>query len=137
MQGPLTAAIYFVTQSLDLRPLECNGIPVPFRQNLSRELRFIDYLVFCVRAPFDLAKFQLETVKEDHPDVYYLCRLLYKLLKHCFESHQLNQTYIAKNRWTEIMMEQIGVNLGAEEALTELLSNNKPLLEEQVCLLFY
>lgn len=132
IQDPLTAAMYFVTQSLDLRPLECAGIPVPFRQNLARELRFIDYLFFSVRAPFELARFTLETLKNDQPEIFYICRLMYKLLKHCFEGHQLNQTYIARHRWTEVMMNQIGSSIGAEEALTELLANNRPLLEEQV-----
>ena len=63
----------------------------------------------------------------------WILKLVYKVVRHyCFEN-EINQLRLAKSGWIDnLIIEQLGQNLGEEETMMELVDNNVELLERYI-----
>lgn len=64
-----------------------------------------------------------------------ICKLVYRLLKHIVKDNMMNKFYVAQ--YIELCFEQAMTtteqnNFQAESTITELLRNNKVLLDKQI-----
>ena len=128
----LTKAIYFIAESKDPRPLQCKGVPVFLHQEVARETQLLEVLFLSVSLPFQSGLFNLQGLESSCRFVFQTSRLVYKLASHCFQDHRVNESYTAQLGWSEAMLSHLNFGIGAEEALTQLLSDNKQLLNEYV-----
>jgi hypothetical protein len=65
----------------------------------------------------------------------WILKLVYKVVRHyCFEN-EINQMRLAKSGWIDnLIIEQLGQNLGEEETMMELVDNNVELLQRYILL---
>lgn len=133
IQEYLKEIIFFVIKETDNDdPFICEGIPIKVRQKLIREIRLIDIIVDTLYYPFSEEMFKLEHLSASHP-ICNVLRLAYRLIKHTVKNNKKNQFYTAQ--WIELFLLQSmqnseNNNLNAEKAITELLTNNKILLDK-------
>ena len=132
----LIKMVFFVTQTDSKDAFNCEGIPSKPAQKYLRELKVIDLLMDILIYPFegDPPVYDLNKLTTRSP-IIRICRLIYRLLKHCAKDNELNKFYVAQ--WISHFFDQSMVtteenNLQAESTITELLTNNKPLLDKQI-----
>ena len=126
--------IFFITETENKDPFTCEGIPNQKRQKYLREIRIIDLLIDFLHYPFSEKRFNILELTQRHP-ITRICQLVYRLLKHCVKDYNLNKFYVAQ--YIELYINQALTateqnNFKAESTLTELLKNNKVLLDKQI-----
>lgn len=112
-------------------PFVLDGNPVVLRQKAMRECRFIDLIIDCLVYPFSYGFCKIDDLTQKHP-VTRICRLCYRLLKHCIQANSASKNYVAQ--WIDLFFTQAMIttdanSFGAEDAITELITDNFRLLE--------
>jgi len=124
----LTSIIYFLLDSEDLKPLVAKGEPIRRRQILCMEIRVMDACFYicetCIKA--------LSVFPKQATLLNSAARFSYSVIQRCCQNFRDNEEYIAKNNWIQAILRHIGLEVGAEQTLTTLLSNNKKLLRDYV-----
>lgn len=115
-------------------PFKCEGFPNKFRQKILRETRMIDLLIDCLVYPFETGLFAYDDLTLQHP-ITRICQLVYRILKHTVKECNINKNYVAQ--WIDLFFKQAMVTTEknsflAEKTITELLLNNKQLLDTQI-----
>ena len=136
----LSKMVYFVTLSDHPEPLKCEGIPVKTSQKYLRELKIIDLLVDILIYPFEPKEeggqpaYDLKNLTQNSP-MTKICQLIYRIMKHCARDCESNKFYVAQwisHLFHQSMMTDDYNDLKAEFTITELLANNKKLLDKQI-----
>ena len=125
--------VLFVIDADSKDPWTCAGQPHPSRQDLMQETGVISLVAGLLSHAFDSGLYQLEHVKQSEA-VVRVCSLAYRLLTHAATDSRANERYCAQ--WLPLYLSHIQRSqeaaIGAEETLTEILSDNTKLLEEIV-----
>lgn len=108
-------------------PFELSRAPIRRRQRLLRESNVAAMLVAVLTSPFRRWGGRLE-MSPMHPMLELLCRLTYQLVLLMFKDDRKNELHVAQ--YLNVFIKQCGYDIGAERALTELLTNNITLLEQ-------
>jgi len=130
----LSELVLFVLETDSEDPWTCEGPPHPRRQDLMRETGVISLVAGLLSAAFDSGLYVLERLKQSDP-VVRVCSLAYRILQHASADSRSNERYCAQ--WIPLYLSHIqrsheAASVGAEETLTEILSDNTRLLEEVV-----
>lgn len=117
-------------------PFKCEGVPSKQRQKYFRELRIIDLLVDILIYEFegDTSPFNLDNITQRSP-ITRICQLIYRILKMCAKDNELNKFYVAQwisHFFDQSMSTQEENDINSEATITELLNNNKTLLDKQI-----
>jgi hypothetical protein len=78
--------------------------------------------------------YKLENLTQKSP-MTRICQLIYRLLKHCVKENEFNKFYVAQ--WISHFFHQSMMcteinNLKADSTISEILNDNKLLLETQI-----
>lgn len=130
----LSELVLFVLETESQDPWTCEGPPHPRRQELMRETGVIALVTGLLSAAFDSGLYVLERLKQSD-SVIRVCGLAYRILRHASADSRSNERYCAQ--WLPLYLSHIqrsheAASVGAEETLTEILSDNTRLLEEVV-----
>ena len=136
IQNLLKRLIFFVIDEKNhfSDPFIVEGTPIALRQKCMRECRFIDLIIDCLVYPFSYGYCKIEELTLKHP-ITRICKLCYRLLKHCVQSNYMNKNYVAQ--WIDLFFTQAMItteanSFGAEVAINELITNNFRLLENSI-----
>lgn len=129
----LTQLIFFLIQPDSEDPRTCEGPARPRRQQLFRTLGAIDMVVKGLAGAFD-GCYDLETLDKDDP-VIKVGGLMYRLVTHASADSRASERYCAQ--WVPLFLSHLrrsneSTPLLVESTLTEIFSDNAPLLEEVV-----
>lgn len=144
----LSDMIFFLSNTADNDPLTCSGIPIVARQQIVRELKFIDMLFWITEAPLE-AGYELRDLKDrEHMMLRHVFKLAFKCLTHCAIEHLRNQQYLTNRSldiwrgidindarpqyYLECLVMHCGYGNGAAGALKNLVTQNRKLLEENI-----
>ena len=99
-----------------------------------RETRLVDLLIDCLIYPFETNMFNYDELSSSHA-ITRICQLIYRILKHTVKDNNQNKNYVAQ--WIDLFFKQAMVTTDkntfyAELTITELLTNNKQLLDTQI-----
>ena len=109
------------------------GLPLQNRQRLLKDMKLIDLLTDILYFPFSLGLIKFD---EDYSeDIRLLFKLCYALIKNTIKEYRPNEIYASQ--WLELMMDHtvkssIINDINAEPTLTELIDNNRKILESKI-----
>mmetsp|Transcript_11845 Transcript_11845/g.18234 ORF Transcript_11845/g.18234 Transcript_11845/m.18234 type:complete len:401 (-) Transcript_11845:5665-6867(-) len=132
----LSGLVFFIVETDSKDPFTCEGLPKKQIQKYLREIKIIDLLIDILIYPFDSedSMYNLEDLTQRSP-MTRVCQLIYRLLKHCVKDSEFNKFYVAQwisHFFHQSMMTTDKNNLMAEGTITEILDNNKQLLDKQI-----
>jgi len=143
MLRELIFQIVIGNQTREDDPFTIMGPSNRFQQVFGRDSKLMDALMEMVKAPASLGMslgYQVREKKFSDPrfeplsDIH---SLACKALRHLFLDYPDNEKYFAKqgtenDSWISILISQVASPIGASDTLTDLISNNAQLLEENV-----
>lgn len=138
MMEQLKGIVYFILEiknSTDYEdPFKCEGYPNKQRQKFIRETRLLDLLIDCLIFPFETGLYEYPDLTQQHP-ITRICQLVYRVLLHSVKDNDINKNYVAQ--WIDLFFKQAMItnesnSFFAEKTITELLKNNKELLDTQI-----
>ena len=93
----MKSLIFFVVDEKNVLrdPLLVDNQPDPLRQKAMRECRYIDLLIDCLIYPFVEKLYVISELSAKHP-ITKICKLIYRLLKHCVKDNSMNKNYVAQ-----------------------------------------
>ena len=111
-----------------------DGIPPANRQCLIKDLKVIEILCEVLYYPFKAKWFQINEVIQ-YPLLLKIFQLAYRLIKHTIREYRPNELYASQ--WVDLFMMHAMQcdqenDLFAEPTLTELIDNNKVVLENRI-----
>ncbi|KAF1745338.1 hypothetical protein MXB_2722 [Myxobolus squamalis] len=111
-------------------------VPDRDRQKLLREQGILDNVFEMIRIPFEYSDesppiLSYQELQEKSKELFRdLLRNCYQLLRISSKNYRKNQEYVADHFC--LMQTQIGLDISAEETITDLVHNNRNLLEKHV-----
>ena len=132
----LRGLVFFVIETDSKDPFSCDGSPIVQNQKFLREIKIIDLLIDIIIIPFEGENpmYKLEDLTQRSP-MTRICQLIYRLLKHCVKDNEFNKFYVAQwisHFFLQSMTTTDKNNLMAEFTISEILQNNKQLLDKQI-----
>lgn len=131
----LSSLILFAvkTDQSDADPFLCEGFTYPHRQRLLKDMALIEILTDILYYPFEYQLFKLNNIP--NPLMVQVFQLSHKLIKHTIREYRPNELYASQ--WLELFIHQSmfsdpNYDLLAEATLTELIDNNKRILESKI-----
>lgn len=117
----------------EINPFTCEGFTYPHRQRLLKDMTLIEILTDILYYPFEYKMFTLSEIP-NFP-MKQVFQLSYKLIKHTIREYRPNELYASQ--WLELFIHQSmfsdpNHDLFAEPTLTELIDNNKRILETKI-----
>jgi len=134
VERALGRLILFCILSEDRNPYTCEGEPLGRRQKFLREVGVIDWVCCLLYHPVATGMYSLETLRKTEP-MTKLCVLGYRLVRLAAKDNRVNELYCAQ--WMGLFLSHAekstqNEHLHPEETLTEILSDNRRLLERQL-----
>lgn len=131
----LTNLIFFMLKTEGSDPLECEGIPIQEHQKLFRDMKMIEILVDLLYFPFRNHIYELKDLVVVPEDLIKIFTLSYRLIKFSIKEYRPNELYASQ--WLGLFMVQTlyadsRVDIMAEPTLTELIDNNRIVLETKI-----
>ena len=126
--------IFFIVKAEgDADPYTCEGFTPPQKQRLLKDMRLIEILTDILFYPFALQMYQLNNIPDEF--MVKVFQLSYRLIKHTIREYRPNELYASQ--WLELFIHQSmfsdpNFDLLAEPTLTELIDNNKRILENKI-----
>ena len=134
VERALGQLILFCNHSEDRNPYTCEGEPLGRRQKFLRELGVIDWVCSILYHPVANGMYRLESLRKTEP-MTKLCMLGYRLVRLAAKDNRVNELYCAQ--WMGLFLSHAekstqNEHLHPEDTLTEILSDNRRLLERQL-----
>ncbi|KAL4466941.1 hypothetical protein ABPG74_010538 [Tetrahymena malaccensis] len=128
----LSDLVLFVVKTESKNPLECEGIPIPKRQKIMKDFKLIELLVDLLYYPFKTEVYKMKELDQIDPDTVKIFRLCNVLINNAIKEYRPNELYASQ--WINLLIFQSEMtegycDIGSEETLTELIDNNKKILE--------
>ncbi|EAR96945.2 cation channel family protein (macronuclear) [Tetrahymena thermophila SB210] len=128
----LSDLVLFVVKTESKNPLECEGIPIPKRQKIMKDYKFIELLVDLLYYPFKTEVYKMKELDQIDPDTVKIFKLCNVLINNSIKEYRPNEIYASQ--WINLLIFQSEMtegycDIGSEETLTELIDNNKKILE--------
>lgn len=100
-----------------------------------KDFKVIDHLLDILYYPFELGRYYLKRIEIIEKDVQQLFRDSYLLIKRIIKDYQPNELYASQ--WLNLLIQHsietpLKFDLGAQDTLTELIDNNKKVLETKI-----
>jgi hypothetical protein len=132
VENALIDLIYFVLETQNPNPIECEGMPHKRRQKFIRELGVIDLV--CDILYYSCMKYNFAG-DDMNSSLIFIMRLCYRLLNHVVKDYSVNQLYCAQ--WLGLFLAHAQIinpekDFLAESTVTIMLKNNRRLLEKQI-----
>ena len=131
----LEQLIFFVVKVEDITPdpFTCEGLTWSNRQRLLKDMKLIEVLIDILFYPFALGIYRMDTIT--NPLMIQVFQLSNKLIKHTIREYRPNELYASQ--WLDLfiyqsMFSDSKYDLLAELTLTELIDNNKRILESKI-----
>jgi hypothetical protein len=126
--------IIFLSESEEMDPLKREGIPIRRRQKFVRELGVIDLVCNLLHWPFYSGIHDFSSTSSSSL-MGYIVKLGYKFVKQAAKDYRLNETYCSQ--WIGLFLQHAQKasdpdDSNAEETLTEIISDNKWIVEKQI-----
>jgi hypothetical protein len=108
--------------------------PIPYRQHLLKEMRYFELLTDILFLPIHLGYYQLERLRPEM-SITQIYKNTYSAIKYISQEYRPNELYASQ--WLMLIIEQSlktqdSNDVGASATLTELLDNNKRILETRI-----
>ena len=131
----LSNLIFFMIKTEGTDPFECEGIPIQEHQKIFKDMKLLEILVDLLYFPFKSKIYDLNDLSEIPSDVIKIFILSYRLIKFSIKEYRPNELYASQ--WLGLLMNQTlnadpRVDIMAEPTLTELIDNNKIVLETKI-----
>ncbi|KAL4510112.1 hypothetical protein ABPG72_010305 [Tetrahymena utriculariae] len=128
----LSDLVLFVVKTESKNPLECEGIPIPKRQRIMKDFKLIELLTDLLYYPFKTEVYKMKELDSIDPDTVKIFKLCNVLINNSIQEYRPNEIYASQ--WINLLIFQSEMtegycDIGSEETLTELIDNNKKILE--------
>ena len=92
----MSEIVFFMVDSENKEPFECDGPPKKENQKYFREIKIIDLLIDILIYSFegDNAMYNIEKITKRSP-ITRICKLVYRTLKHSVKDNRDNKFYVA------------------------------------------
>ena len=122
-------------KDVNIDPFTYEGVPIPTRQKLMKDMFVIDMLTDILYYPFELGLCDLSDINNEH--MLQIFQLSYRLIKFAIRNCPQNEVYAAQ--WLELFIHQTlstseHSNIYAGFTLKELIDNNRNILENRISL---
>ena len=129
----LKELVFFVVKTSSKDALKCEGIPIIQRQILLKYYRIIELCIDVLYYPFKYRVHDLSHLKDKR--FILILRLCYRVIDQVIRQNYSNELYAAQ--WINMMINQSIFtddenDIGSEEALTQLIINNKRILDTRI-----
>ena len=131
----LANLIFFMIKTEGTDPYECEGIPIEEHQKFFKDIKLIEILVDLLYFPFKTKIYDLNDLTVIPEDLIKIFILSYRLIKFSIKEYRPNELYASQ--WLGLFMVQTlladpRVDIMAEPTLTELIDNNRIVLETKI-----
>lgn len=131
----LTSLIFFMIKTEGTDAIECEGIPIEEHQKIFKDMKLIEILVDLLYFPFRNKMYELDKLGDVPSDLIKIFGLSYRLIKFSIKEYRPNELYASQ--WLGLFMNQTlygdsEVDIMAEPTLTELIDNNRMVLEKKI-----
>lgn len=131
----LSNLIFFMIKTEGTDPVECDGLPIQEHQKYFRDMKLIEILVDLLYFPFRNEMYNLNSLDKVPQFLIMIFRLSYRLIKFSIKEYRPNELYASQ--WLGLFMFQTlyadsEVDIMSEPTLTELIDNNKVVLQNKI-----
>ena len=132
----MSALIFFcIHTETEGDPLEAEGLSIQHRQRMMKDCKIIEICMDILYYPFKNGMYNLSQLANVDKDVLKIFQLSYKLINLTIKEFRPNELYASQ--WIDLLIYQSNIcdqkiEIGAETTLTELIDNNRKILESKI-----